>query len=116
MKKILFILFYLLGVSIAFSQVLLEGTFKPECDACKITFNKDMTFNANINVCDGYQDISGTYKIENNNILLSTKDFDFFIAFTMDENKEQITQTRINKFGCDNCDEGTPWILLPTRK
>jgi len=118
MKRLFLVLICCIAANYTFSQTVsfLEGKFNPECDACSITFSKDMTFKANINSCDKYEDISGSYKIDGINVMLTTKDYENAIMFTLSEEKDQLTQTRLCAYGCDNCFEGTPWVLFPGSK
>jgi hypothetical protein len=113
MKRVVLFFFAALCSALVMGQkTFVEGTYKPECDAVSITFNKDLTFEANINNCEGYEKITGTYKVTGDEIFLTTKDFESIVMFKLGESKDQIAQTRINQLACGNCDEGDFWNFV----
>jgi hypothetical protein len=111
MKKLFSLLFVVFVATTAWSQqkTLMMGTYKPECDMVSITFNSDLTFEAQVNICEGYEKWTGTYKVNGNDILCTTKDFEAIVLFTLGDNNDQIIETKINQFACGNCDEGDAW-------
>jgi hypothetical protein len=113
MKKLFSILFVVFIATTAWSQqkTLTMGTYKPDCDMVSITFNSDLTFEAQVNLCDGYEKWTGTYKVNGNDILITTKDLESIIFFTLGESSDFITETRVNQLACGNCDEGDSWFL-----
>jgi hypothetical protein len=97
-------------------KTLTAGTYKPECDAVSITFNADLTFEAQVNLCDKYEKWTGTYKVNGNDILCTTKDFESVVLFTLSDDKDYINQTRTNQLACGKCDESDSWFIEKEKK
>jgi len=117
-KKLFSLLFVVFITTTAWCQqkTLTMGTYKPECDMVSITFNSDLTFEAQVNLCDGYEKWTGTYKVNGNDILVTTKDFESVVLFTLSDDTDYINQTRVNQLACGKCDESDSWFLEKEKK